>query len=180
MRWTGNGECKVDGYEILCSGRDDDNHRSGVGFCLTDKACRATESFTSISERLAKIIVQSKWFKLSIITAYSSTEENDDTEKDDIYEKIQEIVELTPRHDLILLLGDFYTKIGHEVDALGPAIGRNSAHGNSSKNGIRFTSFANSNRMVACDTIFLHKAIDKHTWNSSDGNTSDQIDHILI
>ena len=78
------------------------------------------------------------------------------------------------------MLGDFSAKIGHEVDVLGPAIGRHSAHDSSSGNGIRLASFANSNRMVVGGTIFPHKEIHKHTWNSPCSNTRNQIDHILI
>ncbi|XP_064111377.1 craniofacial development protein 2-like [Macrobrachium nipponense] len=109
-------------------------------------------------------------------------EDSDDDEKDDFYEKLQEVVEQTPKHDIVVhvVLGDFNVKIGHEVDILGLTIGRHGAHEVSSENGIGLASFANSSGMVVGGAIFSHREIHQLTWNSLDGNTRNQIDHILI
>jgi endonuclease/exonuclease/phosphatase family metal-dependent hydrolase len=76
-------------------------------------------------------------------------------------------------------LGDFNTKIGQD-EHLKPTIGMNSLHKDSDDNGMRLISFAASVGMVVGSTMFPHKDIHKVTWKSPDGNTTNQIDHILI
>ncbi|XP_066938249.1 craniofacial development protein 2-like [Macrobrachium rosenbergii] len=110
-------------------------------------------------------------------TRWTGNEESDDDEKGDFYEKLQEAAVQTPKHDVTVVLDDFNAKTGHEVDALGPATGRHGAHEVSSENGIRLTSFANSNGMVVGGTIFPHQEIHKHMWNSPEGITRNQMDH---
>jgi hypothetical protein len=60
-----------------------------------------------------------------------------------------------------------------------PSIGQNSLHADSNDNGECLINFAASQRMVIEGTIFQHKNTHKATWGSSDGNTSNQIFHVL-
>ena len=179
-RWTGEGECKIGNYTILYSGRKDDIHRAGVGFCISKKTYRAVESFNPVNERLAHIRISCKWFKMSIVVAYAPTEESEEDQKDEFYETLQTVIEKIPMHDIVIILGDMNAKVGREVDVFGPVIGVHSAHEECNDNGTRLASFANANRLVIGGTTFQHKAIHKETWNSPDGNTKNQIDHILI
>ena len=47
-------------------------------------------------------------------------------------------------------------------------------------NGLRLVEFCAENDMVVGGTLFQHKTIHKFTWTSPDGNTHNQIDHVLI
>ena len=179
-RWTGEGECKMGNYTILYSGRKDGIHREGVGFCISNKVYRAVESFNPVNERIAHIRINCQWFKLSMIVTYAPTEESEEDQKDEFYEILQTVIEKIPKHDVIIVTGDMNAKVGREVDVFGPAIGVHSAHEECNDNGTRLASFANANRMVIGGTLFPHKSIHKQTWNSPDGNTKNQIDHILI
>ena len=147
-RWTGEGECKIGNYTILYSGRKDDIHRAGVGFCISKKTYRAVESFNPVNERLAHIRISCKWFKMSIVVAYAPTEESEEDQKDEFYETLQTVIEKIPRHDIVIILGDMNAKVGREVDVFGPAIGVHSAHEECNDNGTRLASFANANRLV--------------------------------
>ena len=60
------------------------------------------------------------------------------------------------------------------------AIGRHSLHPTCNENGVRLASLALERGLVIGGTIFQHKDIHKITWNSADGVTRNQIDHILI
>ena len=104
----------------------------------------------------------------------------DEEDKDAFYSKLQETIDGVPRWDVRIVMGDFYAKIGKEVEALEPAIGLESIHDVTAENGIRLVSLANANEMVVGGTLFAHKDIHKATWRSPDGRTENQIDHILI
>ena len=47
-------------------------------------------------------------------------------------------------------------------------------------NGARLVNFAISQNLVVKSTMFPHRNIHKYTWNSPDGKTHNQIDHVLI
>jgi hypothetical protein len=45
---------------------------------------------------------------------------------------------------------------------------------------VRIVNFATSKNLVVKSTMFQHRNIHKYTWTSPDGQTHNQIDHILI
>jgi hypothetical protein len=78
-----------------------------------------------------------------------------------------------------ILLGDLNAKVGRE-NIFKPTIGNESLHEISNDNGVRVVNFATSKYLIVKSTMFPHCNIHKHTWTSPDGNTHNQIDHILI
>ena len=77
------------------------------------------------------------------------------------------------------LLGDFNAKVGRE-NIFKPTIGNESLHQDSNDNGVRIVNFGTSKNVVVKSTMFPHRNIHKYTWTSPDGQTHNQIDHILI
>jgi hypothetical protein len=78
-----------------------------------------------------------------------------------------------------ILLGDFNAKVGRE-NILKPPIGNESLPQDSKDNGVRIVNFATSNNLVVKSTMFQHRNIHKYTWTSPDGQTHNQINHILV
>ena len=77
------------------------------------------------------------------------------------------------------MLGDFYAKVGRE-EKYRPTIGKSSLHEITNKNGERLITFAISKNLLVKSTYFEHKDIHKYTWISPDGQTLNQIDHVLV
>jgi len=71
-----------------------------------------------------------------------------------------------------ILLGDFNAKVGRQ-SIFKPTIENESLHQDSNDN------FATSKNLVVKSTMFPHCNIHKHTCTSPDGNTHNQIDHVL-
>jgi hypothetical protein len=61
-----------------------------------------------------------------------------------------------------------------------PTIGNESLHQDSNDNGVRIANFATSKNLVVKSTMFHHRNIHKYTWTSPDGQTHNQINHILV
>jgi hypothetical protein len=78
-----------------------------------------------------------------------------------------------------IITGDLNAKIGKE-EIYRPIIRQYSLHALSNDNGIRLTIFACSKNMVVASTFFSHRDIHKMAWRSLDGQTYNQIDHLLI
>lgn len=179
IRWSGQGECIIEGDSIFYQGREDSIHRSGVGFFISRRARKSVLEFIGVNERIAVIRLQSKHFNISIISAYAPTLAAEDEIKDAFYDQLQSTLDKLSKRDLILLMGDMNAKVGKEIDAYSPAIGKHSLHDMSNENGIRLISFANANEMVISGTTFPHKDIHKGTWTSPGNLYVNQIDHIL-
>ena len=78
-----------------------------------------------------------------------------------------------------IILGDFIAKVGRE-NIIKPTIENESLHQESNDNGVRIVNFDASKNLVVKSTMFPHGNIHKYTWTSTDGQTHNQIDHILI
>ena len=77
-----------------------------------------------------------------------------------------------------ILSGDYITKVGRE-NIFKPTIGNESLHQDSNDNGVRRVNFATSKNLVVKSTIFPHRNFHKYTWTSPDGQTHNQVDHLL-
>ena len=76
-------------------------------------------------------------------------------------------------------MGDLNAKVGSDNIGFEHYIGKHGL-GIRNDNGERFLDFCVENDLVIGGTIFKHKDIHKQTWNSPDGVTHNQIDHVAI
>jgi hypothetical protein len=84
-----------------------------------------------------------------------------------------------PKYHVKILFGDLNAKVGRE-NIFKPTTGNESLLEISNDNGIRVVNCATSKNLIVKSTMFPHRNIHKHTWTSPDGDTHNQIDHILI
>jgi hypothetical protein len=99
--------------------------------------------------------------------------------KDSIYEELGRAFDQFPRYDIKILLGDCRANVGR-VDIFKPTVGKESLHEISNDNRVRVVNFDTSKNLVFKSTMFPHSKILKYTWISPEGNTHNQIDHVLI
>ena len=99
--------------------------------------------------------------------------------KDSFYEELEQVFDHFPRYHMKILLGDFNAKVGRE-NIFKPTIGNESLHQDSNDNGVRIVNIATSKNLVVMSTMFPHRNIHMYTWTSPDGQTHNQIDHVLI
>jgi hypothetical protein len=78
-----------------------------------------------------------------------------------------------------ILLGGFNAKVCRK-DIFKPTIGTECLHETSNYIGVRVANFATSKNLTVKNTMFPYRNIHNYTWKSPDGNTHNQINHILI
>ena len=57
---------------------------------------------------------QGKSFNIMIIQVYAPTTNADDTDVEQFYEDLQELLELTPKKDVLFIIGDWNAKLGSQ------------------------------------------------------------------
>jgi endonuclease/exonuclease/phosphatase family metal-dependent hydrolase len=110
---------------------------------------------------------------------HAPCEDKGDDMKDSFDEELGRVFDQFPKYDMKIMLGDFNAKVGRE-NFFKPTIGKESFHEISNDNGVRVVNFATFKNLVVKSTMFPHRKIPKYTWTSPEGNTHNQIDHILI
>ena len=179
-RWTESGKRKLaSGHTIIYSGRNDGNHTEGVALLLSDRIEKSLLEWKPHGPRLLQARFDSKYTKLSIIVCYAPTEDADEEDKDDFYDQLQGITENVKSHDMLLVIGDLNARVGRDNSGRERVLGRN-GYGIINDNGDRLCSFCEENDLVVGGSVFEHRDIHKTTWNSPDGVTKSQIDHIVI
>ncbi|XP_055691300.1 craniofacial development protein 2-like [Lutzomyia longipalpis] len=151
----------------------------GVGFLVSRKVKPAVIGFKPISERLCTLRVRGKFQNISLINVHAPTEDSSESEKDNLYDLVEQALNACPRYDVKIVLGDMNAKIGREP-VHRRYTGDHSLHENSNDNGQRIINLAAAHNLVVGSTRFARKNIYKATWASPDGITFNQIDHVLI
>ena len=57
---------------------------------------------------------QGKPFNITVIQAYAPTSSNEETEVERFYEDLQDLLELTPKTDILFIIGDWNAKVGSQ------------------------------------------------------------------
>ena len=131
------------------------------------------------SNRIYKIRLKEGFRNITVRSAYVPTNNKDDHEKENFYENLEEVCNRIPRHDMVIIMGDFNAQIGkheHQQQVAGPY----TVHNISSENGNMLTHFAIRNRLIIKSTMFPHKYIHFGMWRIPGSNEVNQTDHVLV
>jgi hypothetical protein len=132
-----------------------------------------------IRDRMSYIILRSRWCNIIVLNVHAPCEDKGDDVKDSFCGELGHVFVQFPRYNMKMLLGDFNVKVGRE-NIFKPIIGNKSLHEISNDSGVRVVNFATSKKLVVKSTMFPHCKIHKYTWTTPEGNTHNQIDHVLI
>ena len=67
------------------------------------------------SSRLITIRLRATPFNISIIQAYAPTSDYGDNDVEDFYEQLQEVLDQTPKKDILVVQGDWNAMIGEDA-----------------------------------------------------------------
>ena len=122
------------------------------------------------NDRLLKARFNSKFAKLTVIACYAPTENAEEEIKDEFYDQLEEEIWTTPRHDVLMVVGDLNARVGEENTGRERAMGTE-GFGCINNNGERLSDLCVENNLVIGGTLFKHRNIHKTTWRSPDNNS---------
>ena len=61
---------------------------------------------------MISVHLQGKPFNITVIQAYAPTSNTEEAEVERVYEDPQDLVELTPKKDVLFIIGDWNAKVG--------------------------------------------------------------------
>ena len=114
---------------------------------------------------------QGKPLIITIIQVYALTNNAEETEVEWFYEDLQDLLELTPKNDVLFIIGDWNAKVGSQEI---PGVTGKFGLGVQNKAGQRLTEFCQGNALVIANTLFqqhkrrLHMDITRWSTTKSD------------
>ena len=115
-------------------------------------------------------------FNITVIQFYAPTSNAEETEGEWFYEDLQDLLELTPKKDVIFIIGDWNAKVGSQET---PGVTGKFGLGMWNEAGQRLVEFRQESALVIANTLFQQHKRRPYIWISSDGQHINQIDYIL-
>ena len=119
---------------------------------------------------------QGKPFNIRVIQVYAPTSNAEEAEVERIYEDLQNLLELTPKKDVLFIIGDWNAKVGSQET---PGVRGKFALGVQNEAGQRLTEFCRENALVIANTLSQQHKRRLYTWTSPDSQYQNQIDYFL-
>ena len=108
---------------------------------------------------------QGKPFNITVIQAYAPTSNAEEAELEQFYEDLQDLLELTPKKDVLFFIGDWNAKVGSQGT---PGVTGKFGLGVWKEAGQRLIEFCQENALVIANTLFQQHKRRLYTWTSPD------------
>ena len=159
------GECKSDDPYIYYCGQES-LRRNGVAI-IVNKSIRTTVLGCNLkNDRMISVHLQGKRFNITVIQLYAPTSNAEEAEVEWFYEDLQDLLELTPKKDVLFILGDWNAKVGSQET---PGVTGRFGLGMRNEAGRRLIKFCQENALVIANTLFQQHKRRLYTWTSPDG-----------
>ena len=119
---------------------------------------------------------QGKPFNITVSQVYAPTSNTEEAEVEQFYEELQDLLELTPKKDVLFIIGDWNAKVGSQET---PGVTGKFGLGMRNEAGQRLIRFCQENALVIANTLFQQHKRRLYTWMPSDGQHRNQIDYIF-
>ena len=103
------------------------------------------------NDRMISVHFQGKPFNIMVIQVYAWTSNTEETEVEQFYEDLQDLLELTPQNNVLFIIGDWNAKVGSQET---PGVTGKFGLGVQNEAGERLTEFCQENALVIANTLF--------------------------
>ena len=109
---------------------------------------------------------QGKSFNITVIQVYAPSSNTEDAEVGQFYEDLQDLLEPTPKRDVLFIIGGWNAKVGSQEI---PGVTGKFDLGVENEAGQGVTEFCQENTLVIANTVFQKHKRRLYTWTSPDG-----------
>ena len=157
-------EFNSDDHYIYYCGQES-RRRNGVAITVNKRVQNAVCGCNLKNDRMISVRLQGKPFNIMVIQAYAQISNAEEAEVEQFYKDLQDLVELTPKKDVLFIIGDWNAKVGsqetHEVTSkFGLGVQKEA--------GKMLTEFCQENTLVIANTLFQQHKRRLYTWTSDD------------
>ena len=146
------GEFNSDDHYIYYCGQEF-LRRNGVAIMVNKRVQNTVPVCSLKNDRMISVRFQGKPFNITVIQAYDPTSNAEEAEVEWFYEDLQDLLELTPKKDILLIIGDW--------NAFGLGV--------QNEVGQKLIEFCQENTLVIANTLFQQQNRRLYTWTSPDG-----------
>ena len=111
---------------------------------------------------------QGKPFNITVIQVCAPPSNAEEAEVEWFYEDLQDLLELTPKKDVLFIIGDWNAKVGSQET---PGVTGKFGLGIQNEAEQRLIQFCQENTLVIANTLFQQHKKRLYTWTKQDGHT---------
>ena len=113
LRWTRMGEFNSDDHYVYYCGQES-LRRNGVAIMINKRVQNAVLGCNLKNDRMICVRFQGKPFNITVIQVCAPTNNAKEAEVEHLYEDLQDLLELTPKKDVLFIIGDWNAKVGSQ------------------------------------------------------------------
>ena len=113
LKWVGMGEFNSDDHYIYYCGQES-LRRNGIAIMVDKRVQNAVLECNLKNDRMISVCFQGKPFNITVIQAYAPNSNAEEAEVEQFYEDLQDLLELTPKRDVLFIIGDWNAKVGNQ------------------------------------------------------------------
>ena len=175
LKWTGLGEFNSDDHCIYYCGQES-LRRNGVAIMVNKRVQNAVLGCNLKNDRMISVRFQGKPFNVTVIQVYAPTSNDEEAEIEQFYEDQQDLLALTPKKDVLFIIGDWNAKVRSQET---PRVIGKFGLGTQNEEGQGLIEFCHENTLVIANILFQQHKRSLYTWTSPDGQHRNQVDYIL-
>ena len=107
------GEFNSDDHYVYYCGQES-LRRNGVAIMVNKRVRNAVLGCNLKNDRMTSVHLQGKPFNITVIQVYAPTSNAEETEVEQFYEDLQDLLELTPPKYVLFIIRDWNAKVQHQ------------------------------------------------------------------
>ena len=165
LKQTGMGEFNSDDQCIYYSGQES-LRRNRVPIIVSKRIQNAVLGCNLKNDRMITVHIQGKPFNITVIRVYAPTSNAEEAEVERFYKDLQDLLELTPKIDVLFIIGDWNAKVRSQEL---PGITGKLALGVQNEARERLIDCCEENTMDIANTFFQQHKRRLYIWTSPNG-----------